>query len=241
MAGDRPVWLLDNKRTGHYVHPSGVEVRVQRRPQEWTYMIDRFLINPKDNPIISYVGRKYRFKDMAENERYFRPSTGNYALAWLDHGLRPTNAACAYTVVVETTADGMKDLAEAMGSATSAPYKILQQDERAHILHDRASGVTGYVLFEANKAIETEGILLANSRPCFVMTQPREGDLLLSVASTDVALKDPIVLRIRGRWSVAASESVAGDAEVSYERDETSLELPYEYYMPMRLALRGRM
>jgi chondroitin-sulfate-ABC endolyase/exolyase len=237
LPGGQAVWLVDNKRTGYYIHPGGGQLHVARHPQQWTYMIDRFLINPKDNPIISYHDRKYRYKDMAENERYFRPSSGNFALAWLDHGKKPTNAACAYTLVVETTPERMKQFAEDMRSANQAPYEILEQDGRAHILRDRASKTTGYVLFEANESIKTEGALVGNSRPCFVMILPNEQGLLLSVASTDIALKDPIVLRLRGRWTVAAAESVPGQPKVSHQNDETLLEFPYDYYMPMRLAL----
>jgi hypothetical protein len=232
-------WLLDNKRTGYYIHPGG-EVHVARHRQQWTYMIDRFLIAPNDNPIISYHDRKYRHKNMAENERYFKPSAGNFALACFDHGLKPANASCAYTLVVETTPEKMKDFAAAMTSADSAPYKVLQQDRRAHILYDRASQTTGYVLFEANEAIEAEGPVLANSRPCFVMTRPSQRDLLLSVASVDVALKDPISLRLRGKWSVAAAESVPGEPTASHQNDETVLRLPYDYSTLMSLRLQSK-
>ena len=234
----QPHWILDHKRIGYYVHPSRNPIQVRRQNQQWTYMISRYLKDPKDNPIEDYRYRRYRHKDMAENEKYFTPSTGDFSLAWFDHGVEPTDAACTYTILVETTPEAMEKLAADLASAETAPYTIRQQDEKAHILRDRASATTSYVLFEAHDKFATEGPLLANSRPCFVMVQESEDKLHLSVASTDIALKDPIILRLHGQWQLPETDAAPTEAKTAHEEDVTVLELPYEYYMPMAVALR---
>jgi len=82
LTGTTPEWLLDTKSTGYYIHAGGTPVVVTRRLQQWTYMIDKYLLDLKDNPVISYSKRQYRFPDMKENEKFFKVSSGDYATAW---------------------------------------------------------------------------------------------------------------------------------------------------------------
>lgn len=62
--------------------------------------------------------------------------------------------------------------------------------------------------------------------------------LTLSVASTDKALTEPIVLAVPGRWRLAGQfpEGVTATAEENLTR----VHVPYRDYMPVQLDLRRR-
>ena len=84
------------------------------------------------------------------------------ALAYLDHGPKAQNASAIYSIFVNATA-------EALSKATRAlPYDILQKDEQAHILYDKASQTHAYVAFKplVNHKV---GPLCSLSHPGFVM------------------------------------------------------------------------
>ena len=237
LVGDRPNWLIDNKRTGYYLHPGHETVHVQRHTQQWTYMLTRFLKDPNDNPFTRKGTRgRFRHKNRADNERYYKPTSADFVLAYIDHGLKPTNASCAYTLIVETTPKSMADFGSAMTGPETAHYRILQRDDTAHIIHDRLSDTTAYVLFAAHDELEDRGCLLANSRPCCAMIRQDGEQLLLSVASSDIALQDPITLRLRGRWSIGEA-AAPPDPKAFQEKGQTVLELPYDHYMPMQVTL----
>lgn len=58
-------------------------------------------------------------------------------------GLAPQDAAYAYSILIQPTAG------ELAAAQKEPGYSILRRDRQAHIVFDRASGVTGYAAFEA--------------------------------------------------------------------------------------------
>ncbi|HJN13839.1 MAG TPA: chondroitinase family polysaccharide lyase [Armatimonadota bacterium] len=216
--------IVDSKGVGYVLHPGSGSLRVRRGEQSWTYMIEKCLRDADDNPIINYQKRQYRHETMAENEQYFEPSVGDFALAYIDHGEKPEDGACAYTILVSTTPDEANAFAD-------APPRILQSDSRAHVVADEATGTVGYVLFgEGDLGDE---LLRFNSRPCFVMARREGENLQLSVASTDIEQDDPIALMIAGKWQ-AATDGVSNRTEGGV----SVLEVPYRDYMPVVVELR---
>lgn len=236
LTTDQPHWLLDGNGTGYYLHPGTATLRLARERQTWTYMIDRYLKDPADNPIINYQKRQYRHEDMAQNETYFTPSEGDFTRAWLDHGQAPTAGSAVWSIKVNTTASAMQAFTAAMSQTQTdqRPYRVLQQDRDAHILHDRASNTTGYVLFTTNDTLPPDSLLRSNSRPCLVMSRASKRRLTLSVASTDLENEAPITLVLRGEWH---AEELPADAILTRQNDTTTLSLPYTGYMPMRIEL----
>lgn len=194
-------WLIDNKGTGYLIPAGNDPLQLQAREQEWLYFTDKNLIDPKQSPFsngVTYQNFRGHLKDLAAIEKLYRPTRGNFALAWFDHGPRPASAACAYTVVVKTRPEEMAGLA-----ATPA-HRTLRFDQHAHVVHDLASDSTGYVLFQAATDLP-EGPLRSCDRPVFVMIRRAGGELHCSLASTMAKNADPfpevpIRLVIRGRW-----------------------------------------
>jgi len=235
-AGE-PCRLVDNKGTGYYVYPDHPPVRLRLGQQQWTYMIQRYLKDPTDNPIIDYQKRQYRHKDMEENEQYFTPSTGTFALGYFEHGTKSTDGRCAYTMLIGATLEALDSFATQMRAPETAPCSLLRSDRAAHVLWDRATDTTAYVLFESTEDTGVPGSVRGVGRPCLVMARPDGDDLWLSVASTDIANPEPIRLRLAGAWRLAEALDIEELPRVSHQGADTSIELTYGSYMPMVLRL----
>ncbi|MFA6291241.1 MAG: chondroitinase family protein [Victivallales bacterium] len=249
-------WLIDNKNSGYYIHPNPAPLRFERHEQKWNYIwkvwakpVQEF---PKDDP------------------RNFEPTTGNFAIAWFDHGSRPDTTECVYTLIPETTPEAMGSFAKEMANKSNqssviskqsekeAPYRIIQKDAKAHILWDRDSNTTGYIIFDhswspsptGDKRPTTSDFLLKANRPCSVMLREKDGNLRLSAASTDmdswpgwaeskVFLSGDIVLSIVGKWEIAKLDADAPkDCSTTQANGITTVKIPYRTFMPVRMTLK---
>ncbi|MFO7946331.1 MAG: chondroitinase family polysaccharide lyase [Armatimonadota bacterium] len=237
LSADAPRWLMDNRGTGYYIHPGHDPIQLACHEQQWTYMFDKYLKDPDDNPVINYLKRQYRHDDMKKNHEYFEPTTGRFALGYYDHGTKPKDSRLVYTMLVDSSPEEVNAFAEQMRGPDQAPIEVRQADSSAHILRDVATDTTGYTLFTAAEEIPAGGHLRGASRPCFVMIKENAASLDLSVSSSDIENTKPIELRIRDFWHVAAHEGIPGEPEISRDGFATVITLPYEYYMPMTLHL----
>jgi len=238
ISGDKTHWLIDNKGTGYFIPAGHDPITVTTRRQEWTYMIEKCLIDKNNNPLPKHdqvnayasFGPAQR-KLVSEYVKCYKPSSGDFALAWFDHGPKPAGKACAYTMLIRTTPPEM------MAFAANPPQKILARDAKVHALFDAQTRTTGYVLFAANEAIAAEGLLLSNSRPCHVMVRSAGTDLRVSVACPDILNKEPIRLKLKGAWKVATP--AIATLTVTPDGNDTRVEVQPDYYMPMRFSLKA--
>jgi len=232
VDGEKAHWLIDNQGTGYFI-PSGHDpLQLACRKQEWTYLAARYLIDPKDNPLPAnsdYQFFRAKPRNMTEIAKHYRPTTGDFALAYFNHGLNPADTLCSYTMVIQATP------AQMAAFAADPPYQILQHDGHAHAVLDRASQTTGYALFEANPNIAAAGLLRANNQPCFVMLQGDGAHLRISVACTDIKRTEPVRLTLQGAWKLRAMPPERSSL-TSLGRN-TQLVLQPDYYMPMRVEL----
>lgn len=197
-------WLIDDKGTGYLIPAGNDPLNLSIQPQEWLYMIDKFLVDPKQNPIskpVTYQNIRGHIKDLAAIEKFYRPTRGNFALAWFDHGSQPKSAACAYTVVIRTTPGEMKQL------AAQPDHRILRFDDKVHIVHDLPSDTHGYAIHQPVNLPHAEGLLLACSEPCFLMIRRDGKKLRCSLAFAKFKNADPypdvrITLTLDGKWSL---------------------------------------
>ena len=212
-------WLFDTQRNA-YVLPAGhPAVRVARGAQSWTCMFERYLKDPKDNPLTK-AGTSVRFRhsDRAQDEAYYRPTTGTFERAWFEHGVDPTNGACWYTVLVDTTPAAAAQLAAAMAAPASAPVRLLQANRGAHVVVDVAARSVGYAVFDPAAGLAPAGPLASASLPCVVLVEAAGTRLNIAVANTQPERRDPIRLRLRGAWrgpaDVRVKAEVAGGETV---------------------------
>lgn len=121
-----------------------------------------------------------------------------YATAWLEHDTFPANYEYAVLVPTDTYHATLTYLATAQDTAGKEVYKVLQQDENAHIVQflnspeswtSLSHSVTGYVLFSAAPALSQHGPVEAVSEGnCLVMAEQTDDSVFLSISSPDINL-----------------------------------------------------
>jgi len=104
--------------------------------------------------------------------------SGNFELAWIDHGIAPRDEGYEYAVLVGSSPEATRNF------AADPEYEVWRKDSGAHIVHSRSLGITGYALFEKNLSLE-RGVIQKSDSPCFAMVSTRPGGLVLSVADPD--------------------------------------------------------
>ncbi len=160
-----------------------------------------YLLPPGQDAIVSRQHQQSRDKDDRED------TEGDFATAWINHGVAPTSASYEYAIVPGATPARLRSMAATLESG-GRPWEVLRQDERAHIIRDRETGIIGCVLFEAG-AVEPELPLASVDRPCLVMLEPEADGWWLTVCDPDLNLVDhlsePRQLRVylRGEWTLS--------------------------------------
>ncbi|MFF0729942.1 chondroitinase family polysaccharide lyase [Streptomyces sp. NPDC004134] len=132
---------------------------------------------------------------------------GDFATAWLGHGRAPRAGAYEYAMVVGATPESMAAFTAAMADPAAAPYRVLRADARAHIVTDRATGITGYAVFEAVHDLG-DPLVRAIDTPAMLLAREDGADaLVLSVCDPDLRLyrgRDPDQYeqgRYTGHWT----------------------------------------
>ena len=240
-------WLIDNKRTGYFIPPKSPPLHIARRSQSWTQLKNE-LWEKKDGKYTQGDGPNYNPK---KDERNYNPTEGNFSVAWFEHGARPDVAECVYTLIPETTPEAMKNFATAMASPSTAPYVIREKDENAHILWDRETNTTGYIIFTPKWAAPKNSRLVKVNRICSVMIKENnDGTMKLSAASSDmdewpawgggkIKLSGNIVLTLDGKWLIAdIAKDAPADCSAAHANGKTTLAIPYKTFLPVNLTLK---
>ena len=138
-----------------YLLPAGAEVRLARQEQT----------NPDAND-----------KGMA---------TGNFAVAWMDHGIAPRDASYQYILVADADPAKMEALA-----AKNPSINVLQMDSDAHVVAGAANKTTAYAVYAENGAEFSDGVVKRVNKPSTFVVQVEGDDLRLSVADPDLNIYD---------------------------------------------------
>ena len=135
---------------------------------------------PAGNDIIKISRGNNQGAKAVSSTPFYAKTSGITELAYFDHGTSPDDKGYQYCIVIGADTRKMVDFVEIQES--SKPYyRILQKNGKAHILYDRLSQTTGYVVFD--KSDKMPGPLYATSRPCLIMLQKTlGGKLTLSAA-----------------------------------------------------------
>ncbi len=155
-----------------------------------------------DNPVrgknywIDHIGTGYYVPaikgcDTAEYGRHDRqhsvsnegkPTTGDWVSLTVNHGKAPKGHAYQYVILPQTDKEKMDKFAR------KPSYRVLQQDGRAHIVHDPGEKVTSYVLFETPQTLPA-GIIQRVDTACLVMLHEIDKkNAVLTVCNPDLAL-----------------------------------------------------
>lgn len=194
-------WLIDPYGNGYHIL-SNTPVQIKKENQhsyENRYSVRTGNINPKA-------------KGVKETE-------GNYATAWIDHGLAPTDAAYQYVIYPFQEADNLKKFGDKIKDDKS--YAILRADSIAHIVLDNITATTGYVIFEAHKNLE-KGVLKEVSNPSLIMVrQDNPTNLTISAVQPDLNFPEyetgkyrnystavKLTITLKGKWTTSITDTV---------------------------------
>ncbi|WP_186526072.1 chondroitinase family polysaccharide lyase [Leekyejoonella antrihumi] len=147
-----------------------------------------WLIDPQSNGYYVPKGQQLvvsRAVQTAPDQGNTTTASQPYATAVLDHGTKPRGGSYEYALVVGATAETMTTFAADMQDPSTAPYTVLRHDTTAHVVSDRATGITGCAVFERSHRL-TDGLVRAVDTPSVVLVQPTSNGLALSVTDPDL-------------------------------------------------------
>ena len=148
-----------------------------------------------------------------------KETRGDYATAWIDHGLAPDNGSYQYVIYPFLSENEQKNFGKLAEKDDS--YTIKRADSIAHIVYDIPTKTTGYVIFEANKPLNN-GILNAVSEPALIMLK-ENSDKLVTISAVQPDLNFPeyqkeryrnysqpveLEITLNGSWSPSAEDFV---------------------------------
>lgn len=138
-------------------------------------------------------------------------TTGDFALAYINHGTQPNNQGYEYVIVPNANQTEMIDLSTKMQNTNTAIYTVVQKNETAHIVN--YNNIHGYALFKAGN-YGSEIPLQSNSQPCLVMTAQEGTNLNVSVVNPDLNFDGDngsqpvtITLVLNGNWELKNSNA----------------------------------
>lgn len=187
LDGSAPTLLRDLLGNCYYVH-AGPPVLCRLREQEWTYFNRQDLKDPADNPCLDVRKKKFREAPLSANARYYTPTRGTFALAYLDHGTDPEGAACSYTMCISPSPEQAAAFSASM-SSSRPPVQILRKDSTAHAVRHSASSATGYTVF--SPCSDLPGPLKSVDRPGFILIRDLGDRYRISLACGDPEQKAP--------------------------------------------------
>ena len=149
-----------------------------------------FLLDTQDNAYYLPVGqslvieRKQQHSIVNEGNR---KTVGNFATAVISHGKQPQNRGYEYAIKVAAGRAGARAFAGNMGELKQAAYTVLQRDNNAHIVKDRASNTLSYALFEPSQDI-AHGLLKSVDTAVMVMLKQKNDVLEMALTDPDLNL-----------------------------------------------------
>lgn len=205
--GTQNNWVVDPYGTGYYI-VSDNDVHYKKELQKSYH--NKYSIN---------TGK------MNTKGKGAKETEGDYASAWIDHGMAPDNASYQYVIypfLSETDQKNFGKMAEKDNS-----YIIKRADSIAHIVYDAPSKTTGYVVFEADQTLN-DGLLNEVSEPALIMLK-ENSESLITISAVEPDLNFPeyqkgkyrnysqpveLVITLNGTWSPYAEDFVKSTSHI---------------------------
>jgi chondroitin-sulfate-ABC endolyase/exolyase len=195
-------WLTDPYGNGYYIL-SDSEIHIKKENQDSyhnKYSINTGKMNPKGK------GAK--------------ETKGDFASAWINHGMAPTNASYQYVIYPFLKGDDAKSFGNKVQATDS--FEIMRADGTAHIVLDKETSTTGYSIFEADQDLES-GLLKEVSSPSLLMLRQEDNNnLTISAVEPDLnfvkrvkgshkaqySLPVELTITIKGKWTTAITDKI---------------------------------
>ncbi|WP_321317509.1 chondroitinase family polysaccharide lyase [Labilibaculum sp.] len=218
------------------------------------------LSSDKSHWILDPVGNAYWVKDgvnvqisrstQDSRENKTKAATkGDFAAAWIDHGTAPDQKSYEYVILPNSDLQAIQDFSNNMNSETTAAYKVLQQDNQAHIVWDRAANTSAYVFFRAIPDLSNEFVKKISAAGLVMIKSNDEKDQLsLSVCDPDLHFPEVaytsalpsqesiIVLTLNGIWEMDGQNAKV--AVLPGNNQQTQLQFTLKDGIPQEINLR---
>ncbi|MCG8579147.1 MAG: T9SS type A sorting domain-containing protein [Bacteroidales bacterium] len=126
-----------------------------------------------------------RSNQESRDEKKKTVNNGDFATAWIDHGSAPQGADYEYAVLVQSNSAELNVFKQNM-QGNDRSYEVIRKDNIAHIVADKATSTTGYVMFRADNAISSKHVK-GVSYACIIMAKD-EADESIRLAFADPAI-----------------------------------------------------
>jgi chondroitin-sulfate-ABC endolyase/exolyase len=184
--------------------------------QQWNWISDihnnYYFVSPGNSFILLKQHQESRHQATGE------PAFGDFASAVITHGNAPKDESYEYAILVKSNPEEAARFDQSLKSS-NPPYEVHQKDKNAHIVWDKETNTTAFMLFEPGNQFRSEK-LLSVSAPCMVMIRENEQHLHLSICDPDLHLYD----------------GPADDLIVDGKRQERGVYSRYWYYNPAAKA-----
>ncbi len=150
-----------------------------------------------------------------------KETKGDFATAWIDHGAAPKNASYQYVIYPFLSAEGQKTFEKKIAGDTS--YTIQRADGIAHIVSDKTSNTSGYVIFDSGSYKGTD-MLKSVSAPSIVMLKnDAKNTITISAVRPDLNFPEnhkkkngfdnysqpvELILTLKGNWELKEGAKV---------------------------------
>ncbi len=181
FAGN-PFWMVTPAGTGYYIPSSSSGTLHVTKGMQST-----------PNPNIDY-------NTLPDN---FPLISNQVAKAWLAHSPFSEGDKYEFVIAPNKTASQMKQLADQL--TNDALYKVLQQNESAHIIQMEKSKTTAYAVFNTQADFTSLGTLVTEvNNPCLLITKETadKSKVSLNVCLPDAMNEQIITVSLKGKWTL---------------------------------------
>jgi len=200
-----------------------------------------WIIDPYGTGYLAASGSPFRFGSGLQHSRHNKtrePTEGDFAMAWIEHGIGAQDADYGYLMVLEADTNRMARL------AAEPFYQVKRRNDRTHAIlvpSERLWALVNFQLLE-----EPVGPFLSTSQPCLVlMKQQPNGTVRMGVTDPRLKLDKrstappvDVVVEIKGRFKLVGKRVPGVAAKV--EGSKTVLSIRCAEGQPTAFSLKSK-
>ncbi|MBP1841511.1 chondroitinase family polysaccharide lyase [Formosa algae] len=193
-------WYIDAyKNMYHLITDNKISLKLDHQYSYHNkYSINTGKMNPKGNGV--------------------KETEGDYAVAWINHGIAPKNANYQYVIYPFSDQKSIQQVKT--GNFKDASYTVIKADSLAHIVFDKPSQTYGYSILKTDQNLNVPYIKEV-SNPALIMLQVNNENFInLSIVDPDLNFIDDlgkpspgqsypkeIEITVLGTWNIKENES----------------------------------
>ena len=108
---------------------------------------------------------------------------GNFSSAWINHGFAPQDSTYEYLVWIQPTEQEQKEV------SPLDTYKVIQADNKAHIVYDIPTGIKAYSAFDTIR-LKEDSLFLKIPAETMVMYKVVNGKVLVSICDPNLNIQE---------------------------------------------------